>query len=61
MQFYSGPLMHFLSGVDIRPLEKKAVATPGSIYFTYWRYLGHPAGRVAHLVKHLLALIKDYS
>lgn len=21
-----------------RPLEKKAVATPGSLYFTYWRY-----------------------
>lgn len=23
-----------------RPLEKKAVATPGSFYFTYWIYLG---------------------
>ncbi len=23
-----------------RPLEKKAVATPGSLYFTYWSYLG---------------------
>jgi hypothetical protein len=23
-----------------RPLEKKAVATPGSLYFTYWTYLG---------------------
>ena len=31
-----------------RPLEKQAVATPGSLYFTYWTYLdsapvrGHP-------------------
>jgi hypothetical protein len=23
-----------------RPLEKKAVATPGSLYFTYWTYIG---------------------
>jgi hypothetical protein len=23
-----------------RPLEKQAVATPGSLYFTYWTYLG---------------------
>jgi hypothetical protein len=23
-----------------RPLEKKAVATPGSFYFTYWTYFG---------------------
>ena len=23
-----------------RPLEKQAVATPGSFYFTYWTYLG---------------------
>jgi len=23
-----------------RPLEKKAVATPGSLYFTYWTYRG---------------------
>jgi hypothetical protein len=23
-----------------RPLERKAVATPGSLYFTYWTYLG---------------------
>jgi hypothetical protein len=29
-----------------RPLEKKAVATPGSLYFTYWTYLGSaPAAR----------------
>jgi hypothetical protein len=25
-----------------RPLEKKAVATPGSLYFTYWTYHGLP-------------------
>ncbi len=24
-----------------RPLEKKAVATPGSFYFTYWKYRGN--------------------
>jgi len=25
-----------------RPLEKQAVATPGSLYFTYWIYVGSP-------------------
>ncbi len=25
---------------SFRPLEKQAVATPGSLYFTYWTYLG---------------------
>jgi hypothetical protein len=25
---------------QFRPLEKKAVATPGSLYFTYWMYRG---------------------
>jgi hypothetical protein len=24
-----------------RPLERKAVATPGSLYFTYWKYRGN--------------------
>jgi hypothetical protein len=28
-----------------RPLEKKAVATPGSLYFTYWTYVGTPRAR----------------
>jgi hypothetical protein len=28
-----------------RPLEKKAVATPGSFYFTYWKYRGSFATR----------------
>jgi hypothetical protein len=28
-----------------RPLEKKAVATPGSFYFTYWTYIGSPRSR----------------
>jgi hypothetical protein len=28
-----------------RPLEKKAVATPGSLYFTYWTYLGTARGK----------------
>jgi hypothetical protein len=28
-----------------RPLEKKAVASPGSFYFTYWSYLGAARGR----------------
>lgn len=23
-----------------RPFEKKAVATPGALYFTYWQYTG---------------------
>jgi hypothetical protein len=26
-----------------RPLEKQAVAAPGSLYFTYWVYVGSPA------------------
>lgn len=28
-----------------RPLEKKAVATPGSLYFTYWTYRGSSSPR----------------
>jgi hypothetical protein len=28
-----------------RPLEKKAVATPGSFYFTYWKYRGSTPSR----------------
>ena len=28
-----------------RPLEKRAVATPGSFYFTYWTYLGSAPAR----------------
>jgi hypothetical protein len=28
-----------------RPLEKKAVATPGALYFTYWRYPPLERGR----------------
>jgi len=28
-----------------RPLEKKAVATPGAFYFTYWTYFGAVHGR----------------
>jgi len=28
-----------------RPLEKKAVATPGSLYFTCWSYVGAPPTR----------------
>jgi hypothetical protein len=28
-----------------RPLEKLAVATPGSLYFTYWTYLGAAEAR----------------
>jgi hypothetical protein len=27
-----------------RPLEKRAVATPGSLYFTYWQYTGPAPG-----------------
>jgi hypothetical protein len=30
-----------------RPLEKKAVATPGSFYFTYWTYFGTTSRRGA--------------
>jgi hypothetical protein len=30
-----------------RPLEKMAVATPGSFYFTYWTYLGSPPTRTS--------------
>lgn len=30
-----------------RPLEKKAVATPGSLYFTYWTYFGPATGPAA--------------
>lgn len=43
-----------------RPLEKKAVATPGSFYFTYWSYLGAARGRGAPLARCPLALIKGY-
>jgi hypothetical protein len=32
-----------------RPLEKKAVATPGSFYFTYWTYLGSARARDGRL------------
>lgn len=28
-----------------RPLERRAVATPGSFYFTYWTYVGTPTAR----------------
>jgi hypothetical protein len=31
-----------------RPLEKQAVATPGSLYFTYWTYVGAPRARDGH-------------
>jgi hypothetical protein len=31
-----------------RPLEKQAVATPGSLYFTYWTYVGAPRTRDGH-------------
>lgn len=31
-----------------RPLEKKAVATPGSLYFTYWSYLGSARTKSGH-------------
>ena len=31
-----------------RPLEKQAVATPGSLYFTYWTYVGASRTRDSH-------------
>ena len=31
-----------------RPLEKKAVATPGSLYFTYWIYTNAAPARDGH-------------
>jgi hypothetical protein len=37
-----------LGSVNVGPfreLEKRAVATPGALYFTYWIYAGAPSGR----------------
>ena len=42
------PQLGMINTGPFRALERRAVATPGSLYFTYWTYAGAQHSRYGH-------------